>query len=131
MQGLILDLRNNPGGLLDEAVKLVDLFVGPELEVVRTQGRGLESTFTSSTESPAFYQGPLVVLQNNGSASSSEIAAGALQDYDRAVLMGERSFGKGLVQVVRSLSYNTTLKNNDIALLHSQRPIHTITILQS
>jgi len=110
MQGLILDLRNNPGGLIDEAVKLVDLFVGPELEVVRTQGRGLESTFTSSTESPAFYQGPLVVLQNNGSASSSEIAAGALQDYDRAVLMGERSFGKGLVQVVRSLSYNTTLK---------------------
>lgn len=110
MQGLVLDLRNNPGGLLDEAVKLVDLFVGPGIEVVRTQGRGIESTFRSRTESPVFYDGPLVVLQNNGSASSSEIVSGALQDLDRAVLAGERSFGKGLVQVVRSLSYNTTLK---------------------
>jgi carboxyl-terminal processing protease len=110
MQGLVLDLRNNPGGLLDEAVKMVDLFIGPGQEVVRTQGRGIESTFRASTESPVFYDGPLVVLQNNGSASSSEIVSGALQDYDRAILAGERSFGKGLVQVVRSLSYNTTLK---------------------
>lgn len=110
LNSLVLDLRNNPGGLLDEAVKMVDLFVGPGLEVVRTQGRGVESTFTARTEAPVFYGGPLIVVQNNGSASSSEIVAGALQDLDRAVLVGERSFGKGLVQVVRSLSYNTTLK---------------------
>lgn len=110
LQGLVLDLRNNPGGLLDEAVKMVDLFVGPGQEVVRTQGRGIESTFRARTESPVFYDGPLVILQNNGSASSSEIVSGALQDFDRAILAGERSFGKGLVQVVRPLSFNTTLK---------------------
>ncbi|MCH8494291.1 MAG: S41 family peptidase [Balneolales bacterium] len=110
VDGLILDLRNNPGGLLDEAVKVVDLFVGSGEEVVRTQGRGMESNFVARTESPVFFDKPLIVLQNNGSASSSEIVTGALQDYDRAVILGERSFGKGLVQVVRSLSYNTSLK---------------------
>lgn len=110
VDGLILDLRNNPGGLLDEAVKVVDLFVGPGEEVVRTQGRGMESNFVARTETPVFFDKPLIVLQNNGSASSSEIVSGALQDYDRAVILGERSFGKGLVQIVRSLSYNTSLK---------------------
>ena len=110
LRSLILDLRNNPGGLLDEAVKIVDLFVGPGIEVVRTQGRSFESTFTSRTELPAFFTGELIVLQNNGSASASEIVSGALQDLDRAVIVGERSFGKGLVQVVRPLSYNVALK---------------------
>lgn len=107
---LILDLRNNPGGLLDEAVKIVDLFVGPGVEVVRTQGRSFESSFTSRTELPVYFEGNLVVLQNNGSASASEIVSGALQDLDRAVVIGQRSFGKGLVQVVRPLSYNVALK---------------------
>jgi carboxyl-terminal processing protease len=110
LQGLVLDLRNNPGGLLDEAVRTVDLFVGPRIEVVKTQGKSIESSFSSQTESPAFYNGPLIILQNNGSASSSEIVAGALQDLDRAVVVGERSFGKGLVQIVRPLSYNVALK---------------------
>ncbi len=110
LQGLVLDLRNNPGGLLDEAVRTVDLFVGPRIEVVKTQGKSIESSFSSQTESPVFYDGPLVILQNNGSASSSEIVAGALQDLDRAVVVGERSFGKGLVQIVRPLSYNVALK---------------------
>lgn len=110
LKGLVLDLRNNPGGLLDEAVRTVDLFVGPRIEVVKTQGKSIESSFSSQTESPVFYDGPLVILQNNGSASSSEIVAGALQDLDRAVVVGERSFGKGLVQIVRPLSYNVALK---------------------
>lgn len=110
LQSLVLDLRNNPGGLLDEAVKIVDKFVGPGQEVVRTKGRSFESTFISRTEEPAIFEGNLVILQNNGSASSSEIVAGALQDLDRAVIVGDRSFGKGLVQIIRPLSYNVALK---------------------
>lgn len=109
-ESLILDLRNNPGGLLDEAIKTVDKFVGPGIEVVRTQGRSHESSFSSVTVEPAIFNGKLVILQNHGSASSAEIVAGALQDLDRAVVIGGRSFGKGLVQVVRPLSYNTALK---------------------
>ncbi len=111
MNGLILDLRNNPGGLLEEAVKTVDKFVEPGLKVVETRGRLNGHNAVFRTEEPAIVSSlPLVVLQNEGSASSSEIVAGALQDLDRAVIVGERSFGKGLVQVVRPLSYNTSLK---------------------
>ncbi len=110
LASLVLDLRNNPGGLLDEAVKVVDKFVGPGIQVVQTQGRSFDATFSSSTSEPVLFAGPLVVLQNNGSASSSEIVSGALQDLDRAVIIGGRSFGKGLVQVVRPLSYNNSLK---------------------
>lgn len=110
LASLVLDLRNNPGGLLDEAVKVVDKFVGPGIQVVQTQGRSFDATFSSSTTEPVLFDGPLVVLQNNGSASSSEIVSGALQDLDRAVIIGGRSFGKGLVQVVRPLSYNNSLK---------------------
>lgn len=110
LESLILDLRNNPGGLLDEAVKTVDKFVGPGIEVVRTQGRSFDSSFSSKTVEPQLFDGKLIILQNNGSASSSEIVAGALQDLDRAVVIGSRSFGKGLVQIVSPLSYNTALK---------------------
>lgn len=110
LESLILDLRNNPGGLLDEAVKTVDKFVDPGIEVVRTQGRSQESTFASRTVEPKLFDGKLVILQNKGSASSSEIVAGALQDLDRAVVLGTRSFGKGLVQIISPLSYNTALK---------------------
>lgn len=110
IRGLVLDLRNNPGGLLDEAVKLVDLFVPAGELVVRTAGRSVETREEYKTREAAFHTGPLVILQNKGSASSSEIVSGAIQDLDRGVVMGTRSFGKGLVQVVRPLSYNVALK---------------------
>jgi carboxyl-terminal processing protease len=110
LKGFILDLRNNPGGLLDEAVNVVDKFVGPGIQVVQTQGRSFDASFASSTDEPILFDGPVAVLQNNGSASSSEIVSGALQDLDRAVIIGTRSFGKGLVQIVRPLSYNNSLK---------------------
>lgn len=111
LNGLILDLRNNPGGLLNEAVEIVDKFIEPGVTIVETKGR-LESennTFVSD-EPPVFEELPLIVLLNEGSASASEVVAGALQDLDRAVIVGETSFGKGLVQTVRPLSYNTSLK---------------------
>jgi carboxyl-terminal processing protease len=110
LEGFILDLRNNPGGLMDEAVDIVDKFVGPGIQVVKTQGRSFDASFTSSTDEPVIFDGPVAILQNNGSASASEIVAGALQDLDRAVIVGTRSFGKGLVQIVRPLSYNNSLK---------------------
>lgn len=111
LKGLILDLRNNPGGLLDEAVKTVDKFVAPGQMVVETRGRLSQQNDVFYTEEPAIVPNlPLVILQNEGSASASEIVAGALQDLDRAVVIGEQSFGKGLVQIVRPLSYNTALK---------------------
>lgn len=111
LQGLILDLRNNPGGLLDEAVKTIDKFVSPGIKVVETRGRLSEHNSTFNTSEPAMLKElPLAILQNGGSASASEVVAGALQDLDRAVIVGDRSFGKGLVQIVKPLSYNTALK---------------------
>ncbi|MDZ7715927.1 MAG: S41 family peptidase [Balneolaceae bacterium] len=111
LHGLVLDLRNNPGGLLQEAVGIVDKFIDPGMMVVETRGRLNEHNNSFGTqEVPMAAELPLVVLQNGGSASASEIVAGALQDYDRAVIVGEQSFGKGLVQIVKPLSYNTSLK---------------------
>ncbi|MBS1977423.1 MAG: S41 family peptidase [Bacteroidetes bacterium] len=108
---LILDLRDNPGGLLYEAVNIVNLFVPVGKEVVSTRGKVQEWNKTYSTLNNAVDTGiPLVVLTSGGSASASEIVAGSLQDYDRAVLVGQKTFGKGLVQVTRPLSYNTQLK---------------------
>lgn len=111
VKSLILDLRNNPGGLLNEAVEIVDKFIGPGVTVVETKGRiqGENSTFVSD-EPAVFEEMPVIVLMNEGSASASEVVAGAFQDLDRAVILGETSFGKGLVQTVRPLSYNTSLK---------------------
>lgn len=111
LEGIILDLRNNPGGLLNEAVEIVDKFIEPGVTVVETRGRheDLNNVYTTS-EPPLFEETPIVVLINRGSASASEIVAGALQDLDRAVVLGENSFGKGLVQTIRPLSYNTSLK---------------------
>jgi len=110
-KGLILDLRNNPGGLLQEAVETVDKFVEPGTEVVRTKGRLPEHNSVFKTDEPAIFKDkPVIVLQNQGSASASEVVAGAFQDLDRAVIVGEQSFGKGLVQIVKPLSYNTALK---------------------
>lgn len=110
-EGLILDLRNNPGGLLNEAVAVVDKFVEPGVTIVETRGRRDEHNSTISSSEPALFTDlPVVVLINSGSASASEIVAGALQDLDRAVILGSKSFGKGLVQTVKPLSYNTSLK---------------------
>ena len=108
---LILDLRNNPGGLLTEAVNLVSLFVPKGTLVTYTQSVVSEYNNTYVTQQlPADLEMPLVVLINARSASASEIVSGALQDLDRAVIVGGRSFGKGLVQRPKPLSYGTQLK---------------------
>jgi carboxyl-terminal processing protease len=108
---LILDLRDNPGGLMHEAVNIVNLFIPKGVEVVSTKGKIEEWNKTYKTlNNPQDTEIPLVVLISEGSASASEIVAGSLQDYDRAVLVGSKTFGKGLVQTTRQLSYNTQLK---------------------
>lgn len=108
---IILDLRDNPGGLLHEAVNIVNVFVPKGLEVVQTKGKVQEWNKTYTTlNAPVDTEIPLAILTSGGSASASEIVAGALQDYDRAVLVGQKTFGKGLVQTTRPLSYNAQLK---------------------
>jgi carboxyl-terminal processing protease len=108
---IILDLRDNPGGLLHEAVNIVSLFVPKGMEVVSTKGKIDEWNKKYNTlNNPIDTEIPMVVLTSGGSASAAEIVAGALQDYDRAVLIGEKTFGKGLVQTTRPLSYNAQLK---------------------
>ena len=111
LKGLILDYRSNGGGIMQEAVKILGMFVPKGTEVVSTKGRseGSKQVFRTNTE-PVLPDLPLVVLVNGSSASAAEIVAGALQDLDRAVLIGQRSFGKGLVQTTRPLGYNTMLK---------------------
>ncbi len=104
VKGMILDLRNNPGGVLEQAVRISDLFLNSGL-IVYTQGRDADSRQEFSAQPGDLLDGlPLVVLINVGSASASEIVAGALQDQKRAVIVGEKSFGKGSVQVVQPLS---------------------------
>jgi carboxyl-terminal processing protease len=108
---LILDLRDNPGGLLHEAVNIVGLFVPKGEEVVSTKGKVQEwNKIYNTLNNPVDTEIPLVVLVSEGSASASEIVAGALQDYDRAILVGKKTFGKGLVQTTRPLAYNSQLK---------------------
>lgn len=108
---MIIDLRSNPGGLLGEAVRMTNLFVNHGQEIVSTKGKVSQWDKTyRATEHPVDSVMPLVVLVNRGSASASEIVAGALQDLDRAVILGNRTFGKGLVQTTRDLSYDTKLK---------------------
>lgn len=110
-QQIILDLRGNPGGLLTEAVEIVNLFMGPGNEVVSTKGKVKQFDETFKTTKAAVDENiPLAVIVNRGSASASEIVAGAIQDLDRGVIVGQRSYGKGLVQITRPLSYNTQLK---------------------
>jgi carboxyl-terminal processing protease len=111
LKGLILDLRNNPGGLLNVAVDVASLFVKKGSEVVSIRGRSPEMDKSYLTEKPPLEASlPLVVLLNGQSASAAEIVAGAIQDLDRGVIIGERSYGKGLVQSIVRLSYNTALK---------------------
>jgi carboxyl-terminal processing protease len=108
---IIVDLRGNPGGLLAEAVEIVNLFVPADNEVVSTKGKIKESDEDfKTTREPVDDKIPLALIINRGSASASEIVAGAVQDLDRGVIIGQRSFGKGLVQITRPLSYNTQLK---------------------
>jgi carboxyl-terminal processing protease len=107
----ILDLRDNPGGLLNEAVEVANCFIPKKQLVVYTKGRIKEATKEHFTiDEPEDSINPVVVLVSRGSASASEIVTGALQDFDRAVIVGQRTFGKGLVQQTRPLSYNTQLK---------------------
>lgn len=111
MKRLVLDLRENPGGLLLMAVDISNVFLPKELPVVETKGKIAEwNKVYKTTYSPLDTELPLIVLTNNRSASAAEIVAGAIQDYDRGVLVGQRSFGKGLVQIGRDLSYNTKMK---------------------
>jgi carboxyl-terminal processing protease len=108
---LVLDLRDNPGGLINEAVEIVNLFVPKGKEVVKTIGKLQQVNYTYKTnKTPVDTKIGIIVLINDRSASAAEIVAGALQDYDRAVLLGQKSFGKGLVQTTLPLSFNAQIK---------------------
>jgi carboxyl-terminal processing protease len=111
LSGLVLDLRNDPGGLLDQAVRVSDHFVENGKLIVYTEGRDKESRMQFNASSRAKEPGyPIVVLINGGSASASEIVAGALQDHQRAVVIGTQSFGKGSVQTIIPLSDESGLR---------------------
>ncbi|MEZ4825301.1 MAG: S41 family peptidase [Bacteroidia bacterium] len=111
LSGIILDLRGNPGGRLDEAVNVANVFVPENELIVETRGRIDGSRHVHHAQrKPVDTEIPLAVIVNNRSASASEIVAGSIQDLDRGIIIGQRSFGKGLVQNIRPLSYNTQLK---------------------
>lgn len=110
LTGLIIDLRNNPGGILDAAVEVSDLFLDKGI-IVTADGRTPESRFRHDAENGDIMDGgAIVVLVNGGSASASEIVAGALQDHGRALIIGTTTFGKGLVQTVMPLSKGRAIK---------------------
>jgi carboxyl-terminal processing protease len=111
IEGLILDLRHNPGGLLPQAVHVADLFLDKKQMIVYTKGRADRSTAKYESTSPPLYcDKPLIVLVNTGSASASEIVAGAIQDWDRGLILGTTTWGKGLVQTVIPTNQETALK---------------------
>jgi len=111
IKSVILDLRGNPGGLLDIAVDICDKFLPKDYLIVSTKGRSASSIKEFySTQEPLLKDAKLIVLIDGGSASASEIVAGAIQDHDRGIILGTKSFGKGLVQTITPLSYNTSLK---------------------
>lgn len=109
LEGLVLDYRSNGGGLMQEAVKIVSLFTPKGTEVVRTKGRKEEKSYKTQAD-PLYPDLKLAVLVNGSSASAAEIVAGALQDLDRAVLVGQRTYGKGLVQTTLPIGYNSMAK---------------------
>tara|TARA_B110000211_G_scaffold234672_1_gene305504 strand:+ start:526 stop:2187 length:1662 start_codon:yes stop_codon:yes gene_type:complete len=111
MKSLVFDLRGNPGGLLHEAINTVNLFTKKGVTVVETRGKieAWKKTY-KTLNGPLDKEIPMVILVNGGSASASEIVSGALQDFDRAVVLGRNTYGKGLVQTTRHLKYNTSLK---------------------
>ncbi len=111
LEGLILDLRSNPGGVLQSAVNVSDIFLEKDKSVVTIRGRSEQAKADfNSTSDPVYPHKPLIILVNRISASASEIVAGAIQDHDRGVIVGDTTFGKGLVQSVVPLSPNTALK---------------------
>ena len=110
-QKLILDLRGNPGGILKEAIKVVNLFIDQDLTVVATKGKVAALAKTYTTKEPAYDKSiPIIVLIDPKSASAAEILAGVVQDYDRGVLIGKSTFGKGLIQTTKPLSHSNQLK---------------------
>jgi len=111
IKGLVFDLRGNPGGLLNEAINVANVFVDKNIQIVSTRGKIDEwnKSFVTLNE-PVDLKIPMVVLADGGSASAAEIVSGSLQDLDRAVIVGQRTFGKGLVQSTRSLPFNAKLK---------------------
>jgi len=111
IESLVLDLRSNPGGLLDQAVAITNFFVPEGLEILSTKGKVKQWDVTyKTTQAPIVPDMPLAVLVNSNTASASEIVSGAMQDLDRGVVIGTRSYGKGLVQATREVSYNGHLK---------------------
>ncbi|MBO0936313.1 S41 family peptidase [Fibrella sp. HMF5335] len=111
MKKLVLDLRENPGGLLDQAIDISNIFIPRGSEVVTTKGKVTEWNKSYAALSPALDTDmPVIVLTNNHSASAAEIVSGVIQDYDRGVLIGQRTYGKGLVQTTRPLSFGTRMK---------------------
>ncbi len=111
MKKLILDVRENPGGLLNMAIDISNLFIPKDSEVVTTKGKVQEWNKTYTAMAPPLdLELPIVVLCNSRSASAAEIVSGVIQDYDRGVLIGQRTYGKGLVQTTRDLSFNTKMK---------------------
>lgn len=111
LDGIIIDLRNNPGGLLDSAINVTDHFINGRKPIVSARGRTPESKFAiDASATDLTNNAPIVVLINSGSASGAEIVAGALQDYHRAIIMGQSSFGKGSVQTVIPLDGSSALK---------------------
>ena len=111
LKGFILDLRGNGGGLLNEAVDIVNMFVPKNKLVVYQKGKVAENNYNHYTQhEPLDLNIPLVILVNEGSASASEIVAGSIQDFDRGIIVGQRTFGKGLVQNIFPMSYNTQIK---------------------
>jgi len=127
MDSLVLDVRNNPGGLLDSAIQITDMLLPADLVIVSTRGRDSkeEYTFSSKEKSLLSDKEPMVVLINEGSASGSEILAGALQDHNRAVLLGQKTFGKGSVQSVIPMSDGSAVRiTTSKYYLPSGRSIH-------
>ena len=111
LKGFILDLRGNGGGLLNEAVDIVNMFVPKNKLVVYQKGKVADQNYNHYTKNePLDLDIPLVILVNEGSASASEIVSGSIQDFDRGVIVGQRTFGKGLVQNILPMSYNTQIK---------------------
>jgi carboxyl-terminal processing protease len=111
VNGIILDLRGNPGGLLNEAINIVNVFIEKGQEVVSTKGKVKEwDKVYRALNNPVDTKVPIAVLVNSGSASASEIVSGSLQDFDRAIVIGQRTYGKGLVQTTRPLTYRAQLK---------------------
>ena len=123
LKGYVIDLRSNPGGLLDQAIAVSDDFLDKGA-IVLTKGRGLEETQRANARPGDIADGkPVVVLINGGSASASEIVAGALQDHKRATVIGTRSFGKGSVQTIIPLGRQRRHPPDHGALLHAVGPL--------